>query len=294
MRGAVEGARLAAEDVARHMMDPAQAARFVRSVVDGATFHDLGKLDRDNQAALAQGRKGRMRWDHIDAGVAHLLGAAAESGTWIVRAHHAPGLPSRAKHFSKFVAGALELRGRRRDDDPDDLQQVQIARTDATLAAVLAAHVEEAGPHSVAAGKAEHGLFLRLALSCLVDGDHADAAHFENGWSPPRVPQPRWAERLARLDDYVAELETVGGPRQADRAEFYRACRTHPVDEAMVTCEGPVGIGKTTAVLAWLLRRAMAAKARRIFVVAPYTTILTQAAERLRAALVLPRRDGFR
>ena len=56
---------------------------------------------------------------------------------------------------------------------------------------------------------------------------------------------------------------------------------------AMVTCEGPVGIGKTTAAMAWLLRRAIETKARRIFVIAPYTAILSQTADVLRRALVL-------
>ena len=55
----------------------------------------------------------------------------------------------------------------------------------------------------------------------------------------------------------------------------------------MVACEGPVGIGKTTAVTAYLLRRAIATGARRFFVVAPFTAILSQTAKTLRKALVL-------
>ena len=61
----------------------------------------------------------------------------------------------------------------------------------------------------------------------------------------------------------------------------------------MVACEGPVGLGKTTAVTAYLLRRAMdeSPNLRRLIIVAPYTNIiLTQTADRLREALVLPGR----
>ena len=60
----------------------------------------------------------------------------------------------------------------------------------------------------------------------------------------------------------------------------------------MVACEGPVGIGKTTAVVAWCIRRAITSGARRIFVVAPYTTILSQTAAMLRSALLLPDEQG--
>ncbi len=55
----------------------------------------------------------------------------------------------------------------------------------------------------------------------------------------------------------------------------------------MVACEGPVGIGKTTAVTAYLLRRAIATCARRLFAVAPFTAILSQTADTLRKSLVL-------
>ena len=56
----------------------------------------------------------------------------------------------------------------------------------------------------------------------------------------------------------------------------------------MAACEGPVGIGKTTAVAAYLIRRALDDHLRRLIIVAPYTNILRQTAQRLRKAIVLP------
>jgi CRISPR-associated endonuclease/helicase Cas3 len=133
-----------------------------------------------------------------------------------------------------------------------------------------------------------HGLPLRLMLSCLVDADHSDAAAFNNGWQAPEPPAPRWAERLTALDAYVAGFEDRGGERDAQRRAFYDACRHGgPENAAMVACEGPVGIGKTTAVTAWLLRRAIMTNARRLIIVAPFTAILSQTAKTLRQALVL-------
>jgi CRISPR-associated endonuclease/helicase Cas3 len=280
--GAVAGARRNAEAVAKYIRDPERAKRFVTAVVDGVTFHDLGKLDPDNQSALREGRSGRMRWDHVDAGVAHLLQSKAGTAAWIARAHHAPGLPCYAEQF--VSPDKRWLRGSRQNgDDADAL----IARTDRMLSDLLAAHTAAADVHVPTSGKTEHGLFLRMALSCLVDGDHADAVFYEHGHCLPVAPSPRWAERLAHLDAYVAALPRVG-ERQADRDAFYHACRERPAGHAMVACDGPVGIGKTTAVTAWLFRRAMESGARRLFVVAPFTTILSQTAETLRRALLLP------
>lgn len=285
--GAVSIARCRAEAVAAYLRDPNLAGRFVQAVLDGTTYHDLGKLDADNQAALRQGRSARMPWDHVDAGVAHLLRQNARSAAWIVRGHHDPGLVSLVGDFNR--ADGRQLRGGRTRDR--DRAEGLIARTNATLAEMVAVHTEMAGSQKVRAGETEHGLFLRLALSCLVDGDHGDTARFERGSPDAPAPAPRWTQRLAQLDRHVASLPR-GGQRQEDRDLFFRACRDGGVDHAIITCAGPVGIGKTLAVTAWLLRRAIASGARRLFVVAPYTTILTQTAQTLRAALVLPDEAG--
>ncbi len=132
-----------------------------------------------------------------------------------------------------------------------------------------------------------HGLALRLGLSCLVDADHSDTAYADTGWTALGPPQPRWPERLVALDAYVATLGNDAGQRDELRRKFYDACRHREADQALIACEGPVGIGKTTAVTAYLLRRAIATDARRLVIVAPYTAILSQTAERLRKALVL-------
>jgi CRISPR-associated endonuclease/helicase Cas3 len=283
VRGAVSGAHTNAEAVACYIGDPGLAARFLTTVTDGTAYHDLGKLEPENQAALHEGRNGRMRWDHVDAGVAHLMGCGAEAAAWIVRAHHAPGLPRWAGEFGE---NGSRLRGGRHG--AEDLT----THTDAVLSDLVAAHAAVTDTPAPTPSKAKHGLFMRLAMSCLVDGDHGDAAGYEHGWRPPPSPAPRWVERLASLDAHVAELGREGGGRQRDRAAFYDACRHGPVDDSMVACDGPVGIGKTTAVAAWCLRRAIASGARRLFIVAPYTTILSQTAATLRKALLLPDEAG--
>lgn len=261
---------------------------FMEGIEAAGTFHDLGKLDPDNQAALAAGRNAPLPWDHIDAGVAYLMARKAHTAAWLVRAHHAPGVPSQPVHFSD---NGRRLRGRRRNDDSMDRHDEQVTRTDAHLPALLGIHAAAAGSTTPARTKVVHGLDMRLALSCLVDADHTDTARFDTGFGPPKPLQPRWAERLASLDAYVAAFRAKRPGESAERNEhrraFYETCRHSTIAAPLVACEGPVGIGKTTAVAAYLLKRAQEEGLRRLVIVAPYTNIITQTAGTLRRALTL-------
>lgn len=290
------GARARAEAAAQFARDRQVAQALVEATTDAGTFHDLGKLDPDDQKVFARFGAERLAWDHIDAGVAHLMRAGACAAAWLVRGHHAPGLPSRPLHFSRAGRNADQvrrLRGRRSDDAAIERHAEQQQRTDRLLPSLLDQHHAVVGNRTPVLGRPAHGVPLRLALSCLVDADHTDTAQFSDGHVPPIPPAPRWPERLAALDAHVAELAAQVGARTADRVAFYQACRHGPVDAALVSCQGAVGIGKTTAVLAWLLRRAIATGARRVFVVAPFTAILSQSADRLRKALVLGGEDAY-
>jgi CRISPR-associated endonuclease/helicase Cas3 len=267
---------------------------FLGAISAAAAYHDLGKLDPDNQTALAGGRFCKLKWDHIDAGVAHLSAAQDWMAAWLVRAHHAPGLPRKLNHFDPDRLG-WRLRGRRHDDDDWGRHQEQIARTDANLQDYLARHDSLVHASGVERRCPVHGVPMRLALSCLVDADHSDTAFFDTGHLPPQSPPPRWTERLNALCEYVRSLPCgvtdAEQARNRRRAAFFEACLNARIDAVMAACEGPVGLGKTTAVAAYLIRRLQEDGLRRLIVVAPYTNILTQTAKRLREALVLPGED---
>lgn len=280
------GARQRAESMLRFGCEP--PPDFVANVELAATFHDLGKLDAESQSALRQGRAGRMPWDHVDAGVAHLLANGNRMAAWIVRAHHAPGLPCLAKHFDPDRIG-LKLRGRRRKSVDQIEHLKQIERTDGKLSQYLADHAAAVGPVAVSPAKASHGLTLRLALSCLVDADHSDTAAFDTGITPVEPASPRWRDRLRALDAYVENLGKRGNSRRDEaRADFYRVARDSNISDAFACCEASVGLGKTTAITAFLLKAALEKNLRRLFIVAPYTNIIEQTVRVLREALTLP------
>ncbi len=290
VKAVYRGAMERTDDMLRYAGD---APPGLRSAVEAAaTFHDLGKLDPDIQAALREGRRSRLRWDHIDAGVAHLSAPAQQNwmAAWLVRAHHAPGLPQKAQHFTEKTD--RRLRGRRRDDDSADGHDEQVSRTDSLIESYLCSHETVMGAHRIERQRPIHGLTMRLALSCLVDADHSDSAFYDTGHLPPVAASPRWAERLRSLCEYVGSLPAGEGSAQRHRnrrrREFFEGCLNSRIEERIISCEGPVGVGKTTAVAAYLIRRARDENLRRLIIVAPFTNILSQTAGRLRKALVLP------
>ena len=132
------------------------------------------------------------------------------------------------------------------------------------------------------------GIERRLLLSCLVDADYTDTArHY--GDQPDLYPGAgRWEERLTALDRYVSNLgNEIPGKRSALRSEIYHACRSASTDQLMWACDSPVGSGKTTAIMAYLLQAAIALGLRHIFVVLPYTNIVQKLVDVYRKAIVL-------
>lgn len=286
-RGALERA----EDMLRYISNPQPGLS--EAIEAAATFHDLGKIDPDIQKIFLKGRGNRLKWDHIDAGVAHLSAQQNWMAAWLVRAHHAPGLPQKAEHFTEKTD--RRMRGRRRDAVTKERHDEQIIRTDALLKQYLIVHETAVGRHEVQRQRPIHGLTMRLALSCLVDADHSDSAFIDTGRLPPDPPKPRWEERLNALCEYVRALpigeSDTERARNQRRSEFFEACLNSHITEPLVACEGPVGLGKTTAVAAYLIRQAQEKNLRRLIIVAPFTNILTQTADRLRKAIVLPDED---
>jgi Predicted helicases len=269
---------------------------FLHHVSAAALYHDLGKMDDDNQAVL-RGSSGKgLPVKHEDAGVAALLMLKRETSAHLVFAHHA-GL-AEAEEQEAFEEPLRD--GRRISKATKETVQV---RTDARLDDYLRRHADDAGLFLLPKAEQplrEDGLTLRLALSCLVDADHGDTAHHYGKEPQAHTPEPRWAERLEALDRYVSRLAKTAGVEPVPEAEtrrndlrrrVYDVCRNAEIAEPLRSCDAPVGSGKTTAIMAHLLQVARTQNLRHIIVILPYTNIIRQSVEVYRNALTLPGED---
>ena len=249
-----------------------------------ALFHDLGKLADKNQAILRDPAETHRHLpvNHVDAGSAALKKTDNLYAALAVYSHHR-GLPDMVAEGTRTEEAFLrdEHIGTRKDVDRE-------------LPELLRRHWELLGEEF---GEPESGysgdwpVFLRMVLSCLADADHTDTAA-AYGQTPEKetLPSLRAEERLNALNRYVTGL---GGSdiRSQLRGEMYRACRDASICGGFSTCDSPVGSGKTTAVMAHLLWQAANRRARRIFVILPYTSIIHQSVDIYRKALILPGED---
>ncbi|PKK39980.1 CRISPR-associated helicase Cas3 [Clostridiaceae bacterium JG1575] len=245
-----------------------------------ALWHDLGKLDDDNQAVLHDPsyKQRHLPWNHTDAGSAALKASDSLYSALIVYSHHI-GLPdmesegARGKNF--FRDDRYSVRNH------FDFELTKLLRRHTEILSMDGRGVEEPT-------RADLPLFFRMALSCLADADHTDTAvAYRQVPECENLPQLCAEKRLKKLNKYVSELSS-DDERSHLRSEMYFACRDATVTGGFTACDSPVGSGKTTAVMAHLLKQAMERNARRVFVVLPYTNIIKQSVDIYRKSLVLP------
>ncbi len=251
----------------------------IQTTNTAAIYHDLGKLLKENQIVLNTERTGKhsLPVNHVDAGAAYLLSADSQSvlSAVAVSSHH--------KGFPNFIHESNR-------EDAAFRDKAIMDRMEDELPSLLSIHnslIMEAPNFSSAMPRGNFSVFMRLLLSCIVDGDHTDSAMNEgNHPAEPDLPlHPK--ERLERLDRYVEALQS-DDERGRLRTEMYFSCRDSAIDENIASCSSPVGSGKTTAVMAHLLSQAEKRGLRRIFVVLPFTNIIKQSVDTYRKALALP------
>lgn len=251
--------------------------RYFEIVKDAATYHDLGKLAVLNQDVLTGKTKStHLPIEHRDAGVKQLLGSALEyPSATLVFAHHYPGLPNISEEKNNY---------------PPFRFTETMADSDAHLQEYLDLHSRETGlvneEHLSSSMLKLSPMEYRILLSCLVDADYSNTAGEEL-----QCPETHWEERLKKLDGYVRNLQRNADHPQSERnqlrSELYDCCRNAATEQPLEYCDSPVGTGKTTAVMAHMLRSAVQNGLRHIFVILPYTNIISQAVDILRKALVL-------
>jgi CRISPR-associated endonuclease Cas3-HD len=244
-----------------------------------AIWHDLGKLDDQNQEVLhGKSKEKHLPVNHVDAGTAILMEQGDLCPALLVSSHH-KGLPNMNKELNR---GPNMFR----DENISDRNYVNHSL--GTLIQRHKGEIQESDNYLEKDYEGDLSVLLRLSLSCLADADHMDTA-LVYGQAPENedTPELRAKERLDSLDAYVAALGK-SDERSKLRREMYYDCRDSLQEGGFSTCDSPVGSGKTTAVMAHLLQQAINRKSRRIFVILPYTSIITQSVEVYRKALVLP------
>lgn len=131
------------------------------------------------------------------------------------------------------------------------------------------------------------GLFCRFCASCLIDADRLNSAQFETPDSTilADIKNPDWSDLQERLERHLTGFDKKS-PLSKIRAGISERCRLFaekPND--MYTLSAATGSGKTLASLRYALHYAALHHSKKIFIIAPYTSILEQNAGAIAAIL---------
>lgn len=140
-----------------------------RVVALSAEYHDLGKLNKQNQEVLRDidGTRRALPQPHVDAGAAFLLKKGLMIAACIIYSHHA-GLPD-------FSGEALRKTNCFRDKSENtrilvDKELVSLLHIHEKIIKINKAMIQDQK------NPFQQTMFFRMALSCLADADHSDTA----------------------------------------------------------------------------------------------------------------------
>lgn len=129
------------------------------------------------------------------------------------------------------------------------------------------------------------GLFARLLLSAVIDGDRRDTAEFMSGADFSKsIPADYalWTDLLNALEKHLLQINSRTGI-QAARRELSDYCKEFSsCEEGIYRLDLPTGAGKTLSGMRFALAHAAKRKKKRIIYVAPLISILDQNAEVIR------------
>lgn len=125
-------------------------------------------------------------------------------------------------------------------------------------------------------------LHARMLLSCLVDADYIASASHEDEEIFGKITDVRLdAERiLANLEDYRARIITASTADKglnALREDVFQDClKSAEKGPGLFTLTAPTGTGKTISLLAFAARHCQIYNKRRIIIVLPFLSIISQ------------------
>ena len=255
----------------------------LNTISSAAEYHDLGKLDDENQSVLSGKKKAsRLPINHVDGGVACLEPMGENLSALLVRSHH-KGLPNfHALAKEGLRDGNIEGRINAQLGHYISLHRGELSKDGITERDQISSDV--CPPDDLKA------MDIRLMFSCLVHADHLDTSVRKRAIDClSSSPKLKANQRLLQLRKYVDSLgsghsETM---RNKLRREFFEASYCARPASSITYCDAPVGTGKTTAIMANLLAVADRKSLRRIFIILPFTNIIAQSVAVYRRALVL-------
>ena len=132
------------------------------------------------------------------------------------------------------------------------------------------------------------GMLVRYLFSCLIDADRINSADFEK----PRAAKARrhgqyieWTHLINRLDSHLSRF-SANKPIDKLRVSISQHCRDKAENEkGIYTLTVPTGGGKTLASLRFALHHADKHKMERIIYAIPFTSIIDQNVDVVRAVL---------
>lgn len=131
------------------------------------------------------------------------------------------------------------------------------------------------------------GLLARLFNSVLIDADRMDAAKWETGlFEKERTGEELWEKMNRSLENRLKDFRQDKGKLTMQRSAISEQCLEAASREpGIYRLFVPTGGGKTLAGFRFALKHAQYYKKKRIFYIAPYTTILDQTAQEVRKAI---------
>jgi CRISPR-associated endonuclease/helicase Cas3 len=134
----------------------------------------------------------------------------------------------------------------------------------------------------------QYGLVVRFLFSCLIDADRIDTANFEHPCTDRFRPIGKyigWPTLVGRLERYLQGLAPQK-PIDVLRQEISEHCRQASAwPNGVYTLSVPTGGGKTLASLRFALHHAERRKLDRVIFIIPFTSIIDQNAQVVRAIL---------
>lgn len=267
-------------------------------------LHDMGKMKREFQEYLMEGKGSRGSVNHTFAACRMLLtqfhaqqAAACEDLTaellaFAVGAHHGLFDCVDPDGHSGFLH-RMEKENIGYQESMDNYLS-QCADMDELNALFAAANAELMPIYehlSALAGENDEefafyqGLLARLLLSAVIEGDRRDTAEFMTGVRPP-MPTDNycefWEPYSAHLEEKLKQF-TQDAPIQHARAEISRQCRDCGAQKGgIIRLSVPTGGGKTISALRYALAHAQIWGKRRLIFTSPLLTILEQNARVIR------------